>query len=473
MLPNPQNYMIFPSVVPADQAVEMTIVAAERAFIPTADFQYAIKIIAVNGDESSNYYQPTPQASFAVGVLDGSVRFSYTFCEEQEYLIRLFRDEKMIAELHVYSLYEDLYALIPLRGDFHGHSYRSDGKRDPAALAGHYREQGYDFFALTDHNRFYPGREIEEAYKGVALGITRVSGEEIHTPPSPVHIVHVGGKNSVAFEYLKERESYEAQKATYLARVPEHIPQKYAARYAMAMWATDRIHANGGMAIFAHPYWLPSASQCHNVCDELARILLKSGMFDAYELVGGMSPLEISRSVALWADLRAEGVDIAVVGSSDVHGIHKSKTFPHYFTVCFATANENDAIMDAVRAKRSVAVQAHGDEYQRQYTTYGSLRYVSYANFLLKYYFPERTRTCAGEGVAMRAYAIGAVPPALVELTVQMNADDADRFFGRKPPLLPTREMIDSAARHRAYHIENGPITRGSGIDSAVVTRQL
>ena len=473
MLPDPKNYVIYPSVVPADKPAEMTIAPNERAFLLFPDVEYSLKILAVNSDESSFYYAPTPQAVLSLQAADGILRFTYTFRGEQEYLLQLLRDEKVIGEFHIYALYEDLYRLTPLRGDFHGHSFRSDGKRDPAALAGHYREQGYDFFSLTDHNRYYPGGEIDEVYRGVQLGITRIPGEELHTPVSTVHIVHVGGNDSVTAQYVKDRSSYEAEVAAYLPRVPETVPELYREKYARAMWATDHIHAVGGLAIFAHPYWIPGGSRVYNVCDELATLLLQSGMFDGYELIGCMEPAGTSRSVALWAGLRANGCDFPIVGSSDVHGLRNANSFPHHFTVCFSKANDPDSIIAAVRSKMTVAVEGVGTEYERRYNVFGELRLVSYAQFLLAHYFPERQRTCAGEGVAMRAYAMGAAPAELIEMTVRMNADAANRFFGRRPPLLPTTEMLAFEEKWRRIQVEEGPTTKGSAIDSDRITRQL
>lgn len=472
MLPNPQLYSIYPSVVPADKEVEMTIIPNERTYLLFPDIEYTIKIVAVNDDESSYYYSTKPQAQFTVNAQNGIIRFNYSFRDEQEYFIQLIKEEKPAAEFHIYALHEDLYTLTPLRGDLHSHSHRSDGRHDPAALAGHYREQGYDFFALTDHNRYFPGGEIDEVYDGVKSGFNRVLGEELHTPGSPVHIVHVGGTRSVTAEYIQDREAYEAAKPEYLKRVPADIPEKYAEKYAMAMWATEHIHAAGGLAIFAHPYWIVS-SKCYNVCDELAKILLKSGMFDAYELIGGMTHMGNNRSVALWSEIRAEGYDISVVGSSDVHAITAARTFPHFFTICFAESNTNDAVKEAVKAGLTVAVESYGNEYDRQYRAYGKLRLVSYAHFLLTYYFPERIRTLAGEGVAMRAYAMEKAPASLIKAMAEMNANEADRFFGRKPPVLPSKKMQKFEDKWRKVQIEQGPITKGSAVDSTHVSRQI
>ena len=62
MLPNPKNYAIYPSVVPAGEPAEMTIAPNERAFMLFDDISYTLRIVAVNGDECSFYYAPTPQA---------------------------------------------------------------------------------------------------------------------------------------------------------------------------------------------------------------------------------------------------------------------------------------------------------------------------------------------------------------------------------------------------------------------------
>lgn len=470
MLPNPKNYAIYPAIVPSDKETLMSIVPTERAFLLFEGEEYQLTVIAVDGDDS--YYHVETHDRLMLTAHDGVLTFPYTFGGEQEFLLILEYGEKKLADLHVYSLGADLYSLRPLRGDFHGHSYRSDGKQDPAALAGHYREQGYDFFSLTDHNRFYPGGEIDEVYAGVRLGISRVRGEEVHSPDSVVHIVHVGGNESVTEQYVHDRENYERKIADYMMRVPNEIPEQYRSRYAKAMWATDAIHEAGGIAIFPHPYWKPGASKIHNVRDEFAKIILKSGLFDAYELIGGMGQVGCNRSVALWGEMRVAGVEIPVVGSSDVHGLYKADTFPHFFTVCFAEKNENDSIIDAVRHGLCVAVESVGDEYNRQYRAYGSLRLVSYAQFLLTYYFPERQRIAQGEGVAMRTYAMGQADAALIELQVAQTENFEDQFFGRKAVILPSESIRVFEAKWRERHLQ-GPHTKGSSVDLEKVSRQI
>ena len=471
MLPMVKNYQIFPSVVPADTEVEMTVVPTEKAFLLVEGRTYEITVIDVDGDEP-NYHDASVSRTVSATATGGVLRFRETFAGEGEHLLLLKIGEKKFEELSIYSLESDLYALRPLRGDFHAHSFRSDGRRDPAALAGHFREQGYDFFALTDHNRFYPGGEIDETYKDLHLSFSRVRGEEVHAPGSVIHIIHVGGDSSVADLYVKDREGYEAAIEDYLTRVPANVPEEFRDRYARSMWVTDRIHERNGLAIFPHPFWVPGGSRMHNVRVEYAELLLRSGMFDGYELIGGMTQGENNHSVAMWNDLRADGLKISVVGSSDVHGIQGDGTFPNYFTVCFAEKNENDAIIAAVKQGNCVAVEAVGANYGRQYRCYGQRRLVSYAQFLFRHYFPHLQRMAAGEGVMMRTYAMGFCDGAIVEGLAEQTRRYGDEFFGAQPPRCPSRETLDFEDKWRAVHLD-GPISKGSLVYTDKVNRQI
>ncbi len=462
MLPVPFSYILFPCVVPADQVSTMTICGAEPAYIMQDGMEYTVKIISVNSDD--NYRAPETHKMMTVHASQGVLRFDFLFENEQEHLVQLISDATVIATFAVFSAREDLYALTPLRGDLHSHSCRSDGTRDPASQAGHYREQGYDFVALTDHNRFYPGDEIDTVYNNVNTGLTRVLGEEVHCPDSVVHIVHIGGKESVAAKYVHQADDYKKQIDSYLKKVPDDIPEIYKSRYAKAMWATDAIHAVGGLAIFPHPFWRPNKSKIFNVCDELTKILLKSGMFDAYELVGAMTQDDNNRSVAFWGDLRSEGLQIPVVGSSDIHDMQNYACFPGTFTICFAEENTNDAIMQAVKNGMCVAVETAGFEPSKQYRCYGSTRLVTYAQFLLKYYFPKLQRLTAGAGVAMRAYAMEDTSAELINMHTQLAVKFTNRFFGRLAPTLPSEKLLAFEQKARETQLAKGPKSRGSSI---------
>jgi hypothetical protein len=449
----------------------MTIAANERAFFLNDGEQYEITIISKDADEL-DYHNPTTARHITATAQGGALRFETVFEREQEHEVIFHKSEKKKVSMRVYSLYEDLYALTPMKGDLHAHSYRSDGQVDPAALAGHFREMGYDFFALTDHNRYYPGGEIDEAYEGVEKTLFRVLGEEVHTPGSLLHIVHVGGKSSVAEIYCREGERYEREVEECMTRVPESVPEQYRDRYAMAMWATEKIHEAGGLAIFPHPFWRPGGSRIHNICEELARIYLKSGMFDAFELLGGMGQEGCNRALAVWQEVCAEGYKIPVVGSSDVHNLRDTSTFPTLFTICFADSRDNDGVKRAIKCGNSVAVEACGEEYGLHHRCYGSHRLVAYAQFLLRTYFHEMRRLCQGEGIAMRAYAMEDTSAQLIELNAQLCKKMTDRFFGREQMPLPSERLLAFEDKWRAVQLD-GPLTKGGIITAPPITRQI
>ena len=465
MLPVKELYAIYPSVIPADKRTEMTIAPLERAFMLFENEEYTVTVASIDSDES-DYYKSTGKNVINLTAHNGVIKFDYTFPGEQEHLVLLERGGVLLNKFFVYSLYEDLYSSRPMKGDFHSHSYRSDGQHDPAALAGHYREQGYDCLALTDHNRFYPGSEIDEAYAGVNTGLVRIPGEEVHVPGSVVHIVNVGAESSVAEKYFRYPEEHSAEIEEYIKKVPAEIPEGYIGRYAKAMWATDKIHEAGGIAIFAHPFWRPK-NLVHNVCGDLAERFLKSGMFDAFEIIGGIDNLANNRNVALWADARVDGCDIPVVASSDGHSIENTTHFPYKYTIVFAEENTSSAVVAAIKAGKCAAVEAVGkEEYTREYRAYGKLRYVSYAQYLLKYFFPRYARVCMGGGVAMRAYAIGDAPKELVELQAELAERFRERFFGKREALCPDADAVEFENRWRDVQMD-GPLTKGSNLYTA------
>ena len=135
MLPTVTNYRVIPSVVETAKETEIKILPNERAFIFFDGAEYDLRIICADDDEP-NYFTPSVFSALHLKAQGGILKFNFTFEREQEYLLILEKDEKKVAEFFIYSLKEDLYALSPLRGDFHGHSYRSDAKRDPGALLG-------------------------------------------------------------------------------------------------------------------------------------------------------------------------------------------------------------------------------------------------------------------------------------------------------------------------------------------------
>ena len=77
-----------------------------------------------------------------------------------------------------------------------------------------------------------------------------------------------------------------------------------------------------------------------------------------------------------------------------------------------------------------------------------------------------------GEGVAMRAYAMGETEAALIELQAKLADNFRERFFGQMAPALPTPAMLAFEDKWRAVHL-NGPVTKGSLVYTDKINRQI
>lgn len=110
------------------------------------------------------------------------------------------------------------------RGNLHAHSTISDGQRSPADVIAWYRGHGYDFLALTDHDRWAPGAAPES-------GFLVLSGIEIDgTDPTRgiYHLVGLGLPGPIELNPHKD---------------------------APAQAAIDLLRGAGGVVFMAHPYW--------------------------------------------------------------------------------------------------------------------------------------------------------------------------------------------------------------------------
>lgn len=464
MFDQPRDFSVWPVLFPANQTSVLTITANELAFIPSEQWDYRVRINAI--EAFAEHLSFTDHFTFVdVRAKNGALRFEYSFGEEGPYSIVLYRNEKELATLQVYALEKDLYERRPLKGDLHIHSYRSDGKRCPTALPGYYREHGFDFMIITDHNRYNGSEEAIDAYKDIKLGMQIYTGEELHPPGCFLHIVHTFGKTSVARIYCDERERYEAGWQAKLRDVPSDIPEKYHKTFAMAMWASEEIHKADGLAILPHPYWIPvRVNNSYNIPTEFATILLKSGLFDAYELIGGMHTQGNNLSMALFSDLRAEGFRLPVVASSDAHNYETGGTFPRIYSVVFAKDFSREGVMEAVKSGYTVPVECEGEASTETYNAYGSVRFVRYVRFLIDNYFHITRQLAKGEGIMMRNYLAGLEDG---ELLSQM-AGRVDRFYrkfaGIDEPMLPSEEMLAFEEKWRAVQ-RTTPESKGGSLE--------
>lgn len=337
---------------------------------------------------------------------DGVITVKYTFYEEQEWILSVIscdnaEKKRKPLEFHIYSLNEDLYSLNPFRGDLHMHSVGSDGGEDPVVLAANYRKEGFDFISLTDHRTRVPSEELVSAYEGVKCELKMFHGEEVHLRGN-IHVVNFGSKYSVNELYKNDAENIHASLVEEASRTgtPKYVN---ALEYCYRRWIYTQIKKAGGMTIIPHPFWVHSPG-VYNMNVKMLEYVFKTGIFDAFELTGGQSVHENNIQTSFWQQLRSEGVNIPIVGSSDSHGTDPANYFGMSKTVLFAPDCEFDSIVSAIKGGYSVAIE---EEYGEQPRVYGSFRLVKYVRFLLKYYFPGHDELCVEEGILMREYALG------------------------------------------------------------------
>ncbi len=416
------NYDIFPKVFKCDTPVEVTIkpLGLHVAF----SGEYTIQVRAFNEGNSQRYPERNNLKEYPVTPCeDGCLRFTHTYKDEQEHYVDIVKDGKRVVRLSVYSLHEDLVGRYPFRGDLHMHTTRSDGNQAPAIVAANYRKNGYDFLAMTDHDSYYPSLEAINAYKDVPIEYNLVTGEEIHLEGNDIHIVNFGGKYSVNALMPGDHhidvgdgkdlrsldgecpdvisvEEYKKQ-VNELAEtldIPDGI-EKFT--YASCVWIFNHIKKADGLGIFAHPYWLQNVL---HVPESLTEYIMATQPFDAFEVLGGENYFEQNgwQTIRYYED-RAKGRRYPIVGSTDSHSSVHNRNALIASTIVFAPENTREGIVYSIKDFYSVAV----DSISTELRIVGEMRFVRYATFLLREFFPLHDELCFEEGRLMKDYTCG------------------------------------------------------------------
>ena len=368
--------------------------------------EYTVTFVPMEIYDDTYIERPVEFDSVRVRSVDGVITVSYAFEGEQEWVISVITDEdrenkKKPKEFHVYSLLDDLYTKNPYKGDLHSHSTSSDGTEDPVVVAANYRKEGFDFFALTDHHKWEPSDYLIKAYSDVPTGLKMFHGEEVHLK-GDIHIVNFGSEYSINSLYRNSSEQIHKAllEESKTLKTPKGVN---ALEYCYRKWIHEEISKAGGLTIVPHPYWI-HAPGIYNMNTKMLEYVFRNGAFHAFELIGGQTVHENNVQTSHWQELRAEGLNIPIVGSSDSHGTDKANYFGIGKTVVFSEDLELKSVKNAILDGFSVAIeQAYGEEYR----VYGSYRLVKYTRFLLTEYFPGHDELCIEEGRLMREYALG------------------------------------------------------------------
>ena len=210
------------------------------------------------------------------------------------------------------------------KGNIHTHSTRSDGKLDPEAVCRAYRENGYDFLALTDHfvgSFDYP---IVDTRPHRTPGFTTILGAELHSGANSQgelwHILAVGLPLDFA---------------------PSHTPEYHPiAGQESGREIARRARDAGAYVAIAHPHWSMLTQA------DMAEI----DAAHAVEIYNHGCDVECDRGYGLahWDTELARGRRLFACGTDDAH----FEVADHFggWTMVWAEENEPDALLDALKA---------------------------------------------------------------------------------------------------------------------------
>lgn len=428
---NLNNYDVFPIVMNAGEETEIRIrpLGGRREFEPGRT--YKLTICALDQGHPRDYPKT---ASFVESDIvcneEGGFTVKHIFPTEQMYFLRFSSDGRTINQFPVYAVDGDLRNVYPFIGDLHMHTNCSDGRETPEVVCANYRRHGYDFFAITDHHRYYPSLRAIEFYKNTPVEFVVVPGEEVHLPDvhgrrNDVHIVNFGGEFSINAlvegthtdevgkdlskrairdhdvpDVMTREEFADKMEALVAAAdIPDHLDP---VPPVVCKWIFDMIRYANGLGIFAHPTWI---SNVYQVPEALTDYLFETRPFDAFEVLGGENYYEQNGfQTARYYEECEKGHKVPIVGSTDSHGSYSSNRNAHICsTMVFAPECERTELISAIKNYRSVAIDTISEEFR----IVGDRRLQKYACFLLKNFFPLHDELASEEGRLMKQYATG------------------------------------------------------------------
>ena len=358
-------FKVSPRIVPAGEETTITI-ESEYLYLSGTYLYMLVPYFNFDFQPFADYRDEIR----SVEAKDGKLEIRCNFETEQLYRIivgeRTKDDFGQLVKTTVYALDPDMYACKPLAGDFHSHTIHSDGFDTPELVLIAAMKHGLDFIAITDHNSFQGAIAAAEIVEKKHYPITVINGEEYSTSFTNMHILSLGAQRALpSEEYTFYHEGEEVRTTV-----------EYTIDFCR------KIHENGGVAVMCHPLWKPfrlDGSRL-DVPLSLVKELMEKQVFDAIEIVGG-SPIDDHTTSQMTftyaAGFGALPGSTAYLGTTDSHNYTIDPICGKHFTLVFATDNSQTAIVDAVRQKRTVAVDTDNN------LLFGEPRYCMFARFYL------------------------------------------------------------------------------------------
>jgi hypothetical protein len=174
------------------------------------------------------------------------------------------------------------------KGNTHTHTNASDGDASPSEVVAWYRDHGYDFLVITDHDR------VTEVHDDKLL---LIPGEEVtdRLPKKPLHVNGIGVTKPV-----------KPQHGTTVVEVLQHD--------------IDAVREAGGIAAVNHPNfgWAFGEAELEQLKGTPLLLEIASGHpFVNMQGGGGVDSVE-----TMWNDLLAKGRHVFAIAVDDSHHYH-------------------------------------------------------------------------------------------------------------------------------------------------------
>lgn len=252
-----------------------------------------------------------------------------------------------------------------LKGDFHMHTYYSDGYISPAERVEEAIREGFDIISITDHIEYriftaqHPGdhnQSYKEALDYANGRIVLVKGSELTRgmPPGHINVLFITDANQ-----LDRPDLWEVL----------NIAKK-----------------QGAFFIWNHPGWKAQLKNGPLVWSDYHTKMLNENLLDGIEVY---NTKEYYDSAYYWAI----GKNLTVFANSDLHdrseNIYNNSTKRRPFTLVFSKDRELGSIKAALKAKRTIAVSTDSlfctdENIVLRFMELSSRIYINNDNFELK-----------------------------------------------------------------------------------------
>lgn len=204
------------------------------------------------------------------------------------------------------------------KGNLHTHTEKSDGKRPVAEVVNIYKSLGYDFIAITDHNRVFKSDEFNDS-------VYIIPGLEIHSvKPDSDHTHHV-----VALTTYDNNKVIDGQV------------------FKNAEW-TDSVNSCNGIVNMMKPAGF-SMIYCHSMWSRTEPDEFGNPAFMAMEVYNGVCDVNFDQGnqEVHWDNILRSGFRMWGVASDDCHG--RDNHYGRGFVMVKAEKLDDHSILGALK----------------------------------------------------------------------------------------------------------------------------